>query len=45
MSPGATLAVTLAIFLGGVVGGAAVSARWFEPVFTRLARRCRVSQA
>ena len=44
MSPGLTLAATVAIFLVGVVGGAAVSARWFEPAFTRLARRCRVSR-
>ena len=44
MSPMATLALTLAIFAAGVLGGAAISARWFEPVFTRAARRCRLSQ-
>ena len=37
--------VSGALFWAGVLGGAALSARWFEPFFTRWARACRLSRS
>lgn len=45
LSPGGLQMAIGGLFVLGVVGGAALSARWFEPVFTRWARACRLSRS
>lgn len=44
LPPAALPWVSGALFWAGVLLGAALSARWFEPIFTRWAQACRLSR-
>lgn len=44
LPPAALTLATGLLYFGGVLGLAALSARWYEPTFTRLAHRCRLGR-